>query len=65
MSGPVAVRTPPLRRCEEYCGTEATFEMRRVQLTHRMRSGEWQSPKWICPACRIRLRGYFRYAKEG
>lgn len=57
-----AATSSPLRRCEEYCGVEATSEMRRVQLTHNMRSGEWQEPKYICPKCRERLRGYFRYA---
>lgn len=54
----------PLIRCEEFCGTESKSEMRRVQLTHNMRSGEWQAPKMICPKCRKRLRGYFRYAKD-
>jgi len=64
MNAPAEAAAPPLRSCEEYCGTESSFEMRLVQLTHRMRSGEWQAPKWICPACRARLRGYFRYAKD-
>ena len=58
------IATPPLHRCEEYCGNDDASGTRLVQLTHRMRSGEWQAPKWICPPCRARLRGYFRYAKE-
>lgn len=53
-----------LVRCEQHCGTEAIRAlMRRVQLTHSMRSGQWQEPIWICTACRTRLRGYFRYAR--
>jgi len=57
-----AKESPPLRRCERYCGAEGTFEMRKVQLTHNMRSGEWQGPYWVCAKCREHLRGFFRYA---
>lgn len=58
------VEAPPMRRCEEYCGVEGTWEMVRVQLTPSMRSGEWQEPKWICGKCRVRLRGHFRFARD-
>ena len=48
----------------DYCFRGVSpLTLRRVQLRHQPGSREWQSPLWVCPACREHLGGFFRYAK--
>jgi len=45
-----------------YCYGTGFDDLRSVQLTHSMRSGEWQEPRLVCGPCRRYLRNHFRYA---
>lgn len=49
-----------------YCDWCFRYEedVRMVQLTHAMQSGQWQEPKQVSKSCREHLPGLFRYVKK-